>query len=153
MCSETGYVDFICEINSRVNQKWDRLFSDEEFQRALQKLSRGKSAAPDGILPEFILELGSKGKQTILLFINKTLGGSFPIYWRKADVLPILKPKKDPTDIQSFQPISLICILSKLSERMIVDRLQYYTWTAVVIFLRNRLASDGVTIGPDKLFT
>ncbi|GFT57947.1 hypothetical protein TNCV_2768551 [Trichonephila clavipes] len=44
------------EINSpRVNQKWDRLFSapfsDDEFQRALQKLSRGKSAGPDGILP------------------------------------------------------------------------------------------------------
>ncbi|GFS97051.1 putative RNA-directed DNA polymerase from transposon BS [Trichonephila clavipes] len=36
------------EINSRVNQKWDRLFSDEEFQRALQKLSRGKSAGSDG---------------------------------------------------------------------------------------------------------
>ncbi|GFV98316.1 retrovirus-related Pol polyprotein from transposon 17.6 [Trichonephila clavipes] len=35
-------------------------FSDEEFQRALQKLSRGERAGPDGILPEFILELGSK---------------------------------------------------------------------------------------------
>ncbi|GFW43681.1 probable RNA-directed DNA polymerase from transposon BS [Trichonephila clavipes] len=39
------------EINSRVNQKWDRLFSapfsDEEFQRALQKLSRGKNAGPN----------------------------------------------------------------------------------------------------------
>ncbi|GFS62654.1 putative RNA-directed DNA polymerase from transposon BS [Trichonephila inaurata madagascariensis] len=85
------------EINSPcVNQKWDRLFSapfsDEEFQRALQKLSRGKSTGPDGIFPEFILELGSKAKQTILLFINKTWGGSFPSYWRKADVLPILKP-------------------------------------------------------------
>ncbi|GFU97523.1 uncharacterized protein TNCV_31981, partial [Trichonephila clavipes] len=145
------------EINSRVNQKWDRLcsalFSDEEFQRALQKLSRGKSAGPDGILPEFILELGSKAKQTILLFINKTWGGSFPSYWRKADVLPILKPKKDPTDIQSFRLISLTCILSKLYERMIVDRLDYsITWTAAVIFLRNRLASDEVTIRSNKLF-
>ncbi|GFS35929.1 putative RNA-directed DNA polymerase from transposon BS [Trichonephila inaurata madagascariensis] len=110
------------EINSNhVNQEWDRLFSGEEFQRALQKLSRRKSAGPDGILPEFILELGSKAKQTILLFINKTWGGSFPSYWRKADVLPILKPKRDPTDIQSFRPISLICILSKLSEIMVVD--------------------------------
>ncbi|GFT59263.1 putative RNA-directed DNA polymerase from transposon BS [Trichonephila clavipes] len=145
------------EINSpRVNQKWNRLFSapfsDEEFQRALQKLSRGKSAGPNGILLEFILELGSKAKQTILLFINKTWGGSFPSYWRKAGVLLILKPKKDPTDIQSFRPISLTCILSKLSERMIIDRLQYYTWTAAVIFLRNRLASDGVTIRLNKLF-
>ncbi|GFU67007.1 protein SMG5 [Trichonephila clavipes] len=108
------------EINSpRVNQEWDRLLSaplsDEEFQRALQKLSRGKSAGPDGILPEFILELGSKAKQAILLFINKTWGGSFPSYWRKADVLPILKPKKDPTDIQSFRPISLTCIYSKIA--------------------------------------
>ncbi|GFR17517.1 hypothetical protein TNCT_338301 [Trichonephila clavata] len=48
-----------------VNQEWDRLFSDDEFQRALQNLSRGKSAGLDGILPEFILELGSKAKQTI----------------------------------------------------------------------------------------
>ncbi|GFS44901.1 probable RNA-directed DNA polymerase from transposon BS [Trichonephila inaurata madagascariensis] len=124
---------YVCQsvFTFRVDcHKWDRLFSapfsDEEFQRALQKLSRGKSAGPEGILPEFILELGSKAKQTILLFINKTWGGSFPSYWRKADVLPILKPKKDPTDIQSFRPISLTSILSKLSERMIVDRLQYY---------------------------
>ncbi|GFY59369.1 putative RNA-directed DNA polymerase from transposon BS [Trichonephila inaurata madagascariensis] len=119
------------EINSlRVNQKWDRLFSapfsDEELQRALQKLSSEKSAGPNGILPEFILELGSKAKQTILLLINKTWGVSFPSYWRKAVVLPILKPKKDPTGIQSFRPISLTCILSKLPERMVVDRLQYY---------------------------
>ncbi|GFS37628.1 uncharacterized protein LOC103524116 [Trichonephila inaurata madagascariensis] len=45
-----------------MNQKRDRLlsdpFSDEEFQRALQKFG-GKSAGPDGILPEFILEFGS----------------------------------------------------------------------------------------------
>ncbi|GFW24687.1 uncharacterized protein LOC103524116 [Trichonephila clavipes] len=123
----------IAKILKYYRKKWDRLFSapfsDEEFQRVLQKLSRGKSARPDGILPEFILELGSKAKQTIFLFINKTWGGSFPSYWRKADVLPILRPKKDLTDIQSFRPISLTCILSKLSERIIVDRLQYYTTT------------------------
>ncbi|GFY56198.1 putative RNA-directed DNA polymerase from transposon BS [Trichonephila inaurata madagascariensis] len=81
------------EINSpRVNEKWSRLFSvpfsDEEIQRALQKLSRGKSAGPVGILPEFILKLGSKAKQTILFFINKTWGGSFPSYWEKLMFYP-----------------------------------------------------------------
>ncbi|GFX63729.1 hypothetical protein TNCV_215291 [Trichonephila clavipes] len=61
------------EINSpRVNQEWDRLlsapFSDEEFQRALQKF-RGKSAGPDGILPQFILEFSSKRLNKLFYFL------------------------------------------------------------------------------------
>ncbi|GFY52267.1 hypothetical protein TNIN_102421 [Trichonephila inaurata madagascariensis] len=63
----------------------------------------------------------SETKQTILLFYKQNLRWLFSELLEKADVLPILKPKKDSMDAQSLRPIFLTCILSKLSERMVVD--------------------------------
>ncbi|GFT26313.1 probable RNA-directed DNA polymerase from transposon X-element [Trichonephila clavipes] len=51
--------------------------------------------------------------------------GYFPQLWKKASVIPILKPGKDPTlpDIYSFRPISLLPVLSKITEKIIQKRL------------------------------
>ncbi|GFS97570.1 RNA-directed DNA polymerase from mobile element jockey [Trichonephila clavipes] len=56
--------------------------------------------------------------------INKILhSGHFPQAWKTATVIPILKPGKDPTLATSHRPISLLPVLSKLAERIILNRL------------------------------
>ncbi|GFV12257.1 RNA-directed DNA polymerase from mobile element jockey [Trichonephila clavipes] len=56
--------------------------------------------------------------------INKILyTGHFPQAWKTATVIPILKPGKDPTLATSHRPISLLPVLSKLAERIILNRL------------------------------
>ena len=46
-----------------------------------------------------------------------------PILWRQARVVVLLKPGKDPSSPKSFRPISLLCHLYKLHERLILNRL------------------------------
>ncbi|XP_058448904.1 uncharacterized protein LOC131428864 [Malaya genurostris] len=46
----------------------------------------------------------------------------FPSEWKIAKVVPLLKPSKDPTNPSSYRPISLLSSLSKLFERLILDR-------------------------------
>ncbi|GBN62764.1 putative RNA-directed DNA polymerase from transposon BS [Araneus ventricosus] len=45
-----------------------------------------------------------------------------PGCWKTARILPILKPGKDPTQPISYRPISLLLTLSKLSEKIILNR-------------------------------
>ncbi|KAI5739706.1 hypothetical protein M8J77_022428 [Diaphorina citri] len=46
-----------------------------------------------------------------------------PKAWRKAKVVALLKPGKDANDPKSYRPISLLCHLYKLLERMILNRI------------------------------
>ena len=46
-----------------------------------------------------------------------------PRLWRQARVVALLKPGKDPSSPKSFRPISLLCHLYKLCERLILNRL------------------------------
>ncbi|GFV02224.1 putative RNA-directed DNA polymerase from transposon X-element [Trichonephila clavipes] len=50
----------------------------------------------------------------------------FPLKWKTAAVIPILKPLKDPTRAYSFRPIALLSILGKVSEKIILKRLYHH---------------------------
>ncbi|GBM50398.1 hypothetical protein AVEN_97220-1 [Araneus ventricosus] len=50
----------------------------------------------------------------------------FPNCWKTARVLPILKPGKDPTHLVSYRPISLLPTLSKLGEKLILNRSSFH---------------------------
>ena len=49
--------------------------------------------------------------------------GRYPQTWKHAKVIAILKPGKPATDPSSYRPISLLCCLYKLLERIILTRL------------------------------
>ena len=46
-----------------------------------------------------------------------------PSNWKSAVVVMIPKPQKDPLKVNSYRPISLLCTMSKLFERVIMARL------------------------------
>ncbi|GBN23337.1 RNA-directed DNA polymerase from mobile element jockey [Araneus ventricosus] len=46
----------------------------------------------------------------------------FPNCWQTGRVLPVLKPGKDPTHPVSYRPISLLPTLSKIGEKLILNR-------------------------------
>ena len=48
---------------------------------------------------------------------------TYPHHWRKAKVIAILKPGKPADDPASYRPISLLCCLYKLLERITLTRL------------------------------
>ncbi|GFW97667.1 hypothetical protein TNCV_685371 [Trichonephila clavipes] len=51
---------------------------------------------------------------------------SFPNSWKTAVIIPILKPGKNPKLAESYRPISLLPILSKLAEKIISTRLNAF---------------------------
>ena len=49
--------------------------------------------------------------------------GHYPMVWKRAMGLMILKPKKKKSDPGSFRPISLLCNLGKVLESIVTTRL------------------------------
>ena len=52
--------------------------------------------------------------------------GHYPMVWKRAMGLMILKPNKKKSDLGSFRPISLLCNLGKVLESIVTTRL--YSW-------------------------
>ena len=50
----------------------------------------------------------------------------FPDQWKVAQIIMILKPGKDPDIVSSYRPISLLPIISKILERLFLNRLNKY---------------------------
>ena len=57
---------------------------------------------------------------------NSAASCGIPATWRKAKVVALLRPVKDPTLKKSFRPISLLSILYKMYERIILARIFPY---------------------------
>ena len=99
-------------------------FTKKELEDAMALLKTGKAAGLDNITTEMIQHFGTKTRTWLLAFLNKCAQTStIPRAWRRAKVAALLKPGKDPNHKKSYRPISLLCILYKLYERMILARI------------------------------
>lgn len=124
---EKGYQKRIkaetAEVLAECDDQFDE-FTLHELESALSFMKTGKACGLDGITTEEILHFGLKSKCWILNLFNKCASKNcIPKEWRKAKVVALLKPGKDPTQRKSYRPISLLCILYKLFERMILARI------------------------------
>ena len=112
--------DTITDAINSTNASTDRPFSMYELTRALR--SSNSTPGHDNITHLMIKKAGLHGHQIILDLINHSYSsGKLPQQWKFADVVPIPKPKQPGV----FRPISLISCLSKLAERMILNRLRW----------------------------
>ena len=99
-------------------------FTMDELEEALTHSKPGKAAGIDGITTEMIQHFGPNTMKWILTMVNKCATTcSIPKKWRKARVVALLKPGKDPSSRKSYRPISLLCILYKVYERLIMARI------------------------------
>jgi hypothetical protein len=53
------------------------------------------------------------------LFNAALVNGYFPAQWKVAQIILILKPGKPPNELSSYQPISLLPIVSNVSEKLL----------------------------------
>ena len=104
-----------------------------------------KTPGPDQISNDMIKSLHPKYLEELIYIYNQSLAtGEFPKSWKTSSVLPILKPGKDPGNVSSYRPISLLSCLGKLFERVICKRLQHY------IEAENLLSSSQYGFRPNK---
>jgi hypothetical protein len=76
------------------------------------------------ITGKILKELPKKGLQAITQIFNAIFRLEyFPRHWKIGQVIMIPKPGKNPTEATSYRPISLLPLLSKILEKIILKRL------------------------------
>lgn len=97
----------------------------EELLQIAKDLPHNKAPGDDGITAQVILQLSMRAANTIHAIFNAVLElQHFPSSWKTAKVITFLKPGKSARDPTSYRPISLLSVLSKMLERVILVRLQ-----------------------------
>lgn len=77
-------------------------FNILELQNGLETFMKGNSAGHNGILPEFLINLGDSAQLTLQQFINQTWRNGVPSAWRKALIILNLKPHKPADNLRQL---------------------------------------------------
>ena len=113
-------------FSSEIAEVYNRPFSLEELQDALHR-AHDTSAGPDEIHYQLLKHLPDASLLLLLNILNKIwISGDFPSDWRKAIVIPIPNPAKDPTNPTNYRPIALTSCICKTMEQIINRRLVWY---------------------------
>ena len=99
----------------------------EDVQKKLKNLNPNKSPGPDKLHSRILKELYSVlDKPLAILFQNTLKKGKLPDEWKHAIVTAIFK-KGDKRKPNNYRPVSLTCIICKIIESIIRDKLMEYT--------------------------
>lgn len=102
-------------------------FTYEELKGILSSCCKDSAPGEDGLPYSFYKHLGDRAIYYILDMINTILlSGNIPTSWKSQIILPILKPNKSPSDLNSYRPIVLSNVISKIAELMIKNRLEWH---------------------------
>jgi hypothetical protein len=95
-----------------------------EVQEVINSLNPKKSSGYDLITLKILEELPIIGiKYLTQLFNAVLLKGYFQAQWKVVQIILILKPGKLPNELTSYQPISLLPIVSNVFENILYKRL------------------------------
>lgn len=113
---------------NRLDQVVDAPFAgqvtEEEVRLAVKRGKNMKAPGTDGIFNLVLKKLSAKAYRFLALVFNRCFQlAYFPARWKVGKVIPIPKPGKDPTAPTSYRPITLLSAVSKLFERLILQRL------------------------------
>jgi len=127
---------FVCRAELFCSRYQTRVFlihSRKEISAALQKMKPATAPGYDNIHVEFLKNLGPKSRTWLSKFFSRMMAThSIPKIWRKAKVIAVEKPGKDPSLAANYRPISLLSVCYKLLERL---TLQYYVLEFSVVFV------------------
>lgn len=112
-------------MTGSMNEPFNALITLEEIHRVL---SAGKHTAPgpDDVHYEMLAHLSETSVEALLKLFNKIwISGKIPESWKKAIVVPLLKPGKSPNSPGSYRPIALTSCLAKCFESILNIRLMF----------------------------
>ena len=97
--------------------------NEYEIRNILENLQINKAPGHDGVGNIILKNLSQSLPKSLLLLFQTCLNkSSFPNTWKTCQVTPIFK-EGDKTSINCYRPISLLCSLSKVLEKVIFDAL------------------------------
>ena len=105
----------------------DREFTIEEISNIIASMNNNKAPGEDGITGVIY----NHAFKMVLTFITAIYNGClkqgiFPTKWKKAKLIPIIKPGKENSyDVSKYHPISLLNIGSKVLEKLMINRINH----------------------------
>lgn len=92
-------------------------------EKYLGRVDVNKGAGLDGVHPLFISKLFKELSIPLtIIYIKSLKEGHFPDIWKRALITPIPKGG-DKHDVRQYRPISKLCVLGKIFEKIVVDDL------------------------------
>lgn len=99
-------------------------FTIAEIENEIKMLNNKKSPGQDLITPIILKQLPEQGIKFLRNLFNGILRLTYwPLQLKFAQIILIPKPGKPPNDIQSYRPISLLSVISKLLEKLLLRRI------------------------------
>lgn len=126
MCSDSEYhVNIRLQSNIINNNSNDICFSVEEVTQVISAQNPKKAPGEDGFTAEIIKRLHSINRNFLTNLYNKCLELSiFPNIWKTSIVKVLQKPNKpDYRDPNSYRPISLLSVFTKILEKLLINRI------------------------------
>ena len=95
-----------------------------EVKYLLRKITPRKSPGYDLLTPQILRQLPSKAITFLTYIYNCILRTThFPLLWKHSTIVLFLKPGKPSNNTASYRPISLLPILSKIFEKILLKRI------------------------------
>ena len=109
----------LLDVGVDFQMKRSRAFRSRDLRGAVLKGKR-RAPGPEGIHNKLLKHLPEDTLKIIEEILNNNLiSGDFPLQWRVATVISIIKPNKDHTNPLSYRPIALTSCLCKVLEFII----------------------------------
>lgn len=125
-CHSENVESAVNEINSSpfVLNNWDKI-NVREVISSIKNLNPKKACGFDEVNNRMLKNMPLQGSLFITLILNACLSlAYFPISWKKGKVVAIAKPGKDSKLPTSYRPITLLPVIGKIFEKLILVRLQ-----------------------------
>ena len=95
-----------------------------EVEAVLKSLDPNKATSPDEIPARFLKETTATIVPSLFMLFNRSLEESYiPSEWKLVNVVPVHK-KDEKGHLENYRPISLFCIVSKVLERCVLNRIK-----------------------------
>ena len=117
-------VNNVLEVNDESIVVPDQdLLSNRELKYSSDSIRNNKAPGFDYIDGRVVKNLVRNYKSMTRILLNKCLNyGYFPEIWKKALVIYFKKQNKDPVQIKTYRPISLLPTMAKLLEKIIRNK-------------------------------
>ncbi|KAJ1118887.1 hypothetical protein NDU88_007074 [Pleurodeles waltl] len=105
----------------------DGPITSEELRLALSQKARGKTPGSDGLPMEYYSSLSAHLLQPLIEVFNEARNRKqLPDSMREALIVVLPKPGRDPLDVKSYRPLSLLNTDCKLLGKILANRLLPY---------------------------
>ena len=94
--------------------------TSHSLQQEIRKLKLRIAPGLDSITSQMLQELPQEGILQLLHIFNAVIRCSYlPEKFKLAQIIMVPKPGKDPTDVTSYRPVSLLSTISKILEKLL----------------------------------